>query len=262
MDRLLADLAPQAALFMLIATRLSAMMVVAPVFSSRTVPVRVKAGLVILVSWITLPVVAAEGGVVPDGLVPLAMLAVKEAIIGFAFGLIAQFLFAAVQTAGAFIDVTAGFAVSQTLDPTSGVTTSILGRWYNLIAISAFLAIGGHQLLVAGVVRSFTLAPPLDSPDMGAVVTGVLAQADDIFLVVVQIGAPIIGALLVTDVTLGVISRAVPQMNVFIVGIPLKIIVALAGSAILLPAFIALMNGLTGRMFGDLSAIMRAAGGG
>ncbi|MGD9573739.1 MAG: flagellar biosynthetic protein FliR, partial [Thermoleophilia bacterium] len=61
---------------------------------------------------------------------------------------------------------------------------------------------------------------------------------------------------------LGVISRAVPQMNVFIVGIPLKIIVALAGSAILLPAFIALMNGLTGRMFGDLSAIMRAAGGG
>jgi flagellar biosynthesis protein FliR len=261
-DRLLAELAPQAALFMLIATRLSAMIVVAPVFSSRTIPVRVKAGLVILVSWITLPIVAAEGGTVPDGLVPLAVLAVKEAIIGFAFGLVAQFLFAAVQTAGAFIDVTAGFAISQTLDPTSGTSISILGRWYNLIAVSAFLALGGHQLLVAGVVRSFTLAPPLSAPDLGAVVQGVLAQADDILLVVVQIGAPVIGALLVTDVTLGVISRAVPQMNVFIVGLPLKIIVALAGSAILLPAFIGLTNQLAGGMFSDMSGIMRAAGGG
>ncbi len=262
MERLLADLAPQAALFILIATRMSAMMAVAPVFSARTVPVRVKAGLVILISWITLPLVAQEGGTVPDGLLALAVLTVKEAIIGVAFGLVAQFLFAAVQTAGAFIDVSAGFAISQTIDPASNASVSILGRWYNLIAVSAFLALGGHQLLVAGVVRSFTLAPPLADPDLGAVVRGVLEQADDIFLVVVQIGAPIIGALLVTDVTLGVISRSVPQMNVFIVGLPLKIVVALAGTAILLPAFISLTNSLAGQMFSDMSEIMRAAGAG
>lgn len=262
MERLLADLAPQAALFMLIATRLSAMMVVAPVFSSRTVPVRLKAGLVIIISWISLPLVAESGGTVPDGIVALAILGVKEAIIGFAFGLVAQFLFAAVQTAGAFIDVTAGFAISQTLDPASNTSISILGRWYNLIAVSSFLALGGHQLLVAGVVRSFTLAPPLSGPDVTAVVSGVLERADDILLVVVQIGAPIIGALLVTDVTLGVISRSVPQMNIFIVGLPLKIIVALAGSAILLPAFISLTNSLAGRMFSDMSDLMRAAGAG
>jgi flagellar biosynthesis protein FliR len=260
-DRLLADLAPQAALFMLIATRLSAMIAVAPVFSSRTIPVRVKAGLVILVSWITLPLVAEQGGQVPDELIALSLLMVKEAIIGFAFGLVAQFLFAAVQTAGAFIDLTAGFAISQTLDPASNASVSVLGRWYNLIAISSFLAIGGHQLLVAGVVRSFGLAPPLSDPDMGAVIGGVLAQADDILLVVVQIGAPIMGALLVTDVTLGIISRSVPQMNVFIVGLPLKIVVALAGTAILLPAFIGLTNALAGDMLSDMSAIMRAAGG-
>ena len=223
---------------------------------------RLKAGLVILISYIALPVVAAEGGTIPDGIAGFATLAVKEAVIGFAFGLVAQFLFAAIQTAGAFIDVTAGFAISQTLDPTSNASISILGRWYNLVAISAFLALGGHQLLVAGVVRSFTLAPPLADPDMGALVAGVLHHADAIFLVVVQIGAPIIGALLITDVTLGVISRSVPQMNVFMVGMPLKIIIALAGSAILLPAFIGLTNSLTGRMFSDLSELMRAVGGG
>lgn len=261
MNELLAQLAPQAALFMLIATRLSAMFVVAPVFSARMIPVRLKAGLVIIISYITLPIVAAEGGTVPEGVVGFASLAVKEAIIGFAFGLVAQFLFAAFQTAGAFIDVTAGFAIAQTFDPTSNVSTSILGRWYNMVAVAAFLAIGGHQLLVAGIVRSFVLAPPLQTPDLHAVVVGVLDQADDILLIVVQIGAPIIGALLITDVTLGVISRSVPQMNVFIVGLPLKIIVALAGSAILLPAMIGLTNSLTNQMFSDLSNIMRAAGG-
>jgi len=111
------------------------------------------------------------------------------------------------------------------------------------------------------VVRSFVLAPPLASPDLNALVIGVLDRADDILLVVVQIGAPLIGALLITDITIGVISRSVPQMNVFIVGLPLKIIVALAGSAILLPAMIGLINSLTNQMFSDLSHIMRATGG-
>jgi flagellar biosynthetic protein FliR len=260
-DQLLAQLAPQAALFMLIATRLSAMFIVAPVFSSRLIPTRVKAGLVIIVSYITLPIVAAEGGRVPEGIVPFATLAVKEMLIGFGFGLVAQFMFAAFQTAGAFIDVTAGFAISQAFDPSSNTSISILGRWYNMIAITSFLALGGHQLLVAGVVRSFTLAPPLAEPDLGAVVVGVLDRADDIFLVVVQIAAPIVGALLITDATLGIISRAVPQMNVFIVGLPLKIIVALAGSAILLPVMIALTNTLAAEMFSDVSRMMRATGG-
>ena len=247
---------------MLIATRLSAMIAVAPVFNSRSIPVRVKAGLVVLISWISLPIAASQGGQVPDSLVELSVLAAKEAVIGLAFGLVAQFLFAAIQTAGSFIDMAAGFAVAQTLDPTSNASVSVLGRWYNLIAITSFLAMGGHQLLVAGVVRSFTLAHPLDDPDLPAVVAGVLERADDIFLVVVQIGAPILGALLITDVTLGVISRAVPQMNIFIVGLPLKIVVALGGSAILLPVFIGLTNSLAGRMLSDLSQIMRAAGAG
>jgi flagellar biosynthetic protein FliR len=260
-EQLLAQLAPQAALFMLIATRLSAMFIVAPVFSARMIPARVKAGLVIIISYITLPIVAAEGGTVPEGVVGFATLAVKEAIIGFAFGLVAQFMFAAFQTAGAFIDVTAGFAIAQTFDPTTNVAASILGRWYNLVAITTFLSLGGHQLLVAGVVRSFVLAPPLANPDLNAVVIGVLDRADDILLVVVQIGAPLIGALLITDITLGVISRSVPQMNVFIVGLPLKIIVALAGTAILLPSMVGLINSLTNQMFSDLSHIMRAAGG-
>jgi flagellar biosynthesis protein FliR len=261
MDQLLTGLAPNAVLFMLIATRLSAMMVAAPVLSSRTIPMRVKAGLVVLISFVTLPLVAAEGGSVPTSGVAIAGLAVKEAVIGFAFGLVAQMLFAAVQTAGAYVDLGAGFAIAQSFDPASNTTVSVLGRYYNLVAITAFVAMGGVQLLVGGLVRSFFLAPPLAEVNLGAAVAGVLSRADDILLIAVQLSAPLLGALLIADITLGIISRAVPQMNVFIVGLPVKMAVALAGTAILLPAFIIFTNTLGAQMLSDLSSMMRAAGG-
>lgn len=261
MQRILIDLAPNAVLFMLIATRLSAMVMVAPVLSARTIPVMVKAGLVVLVSFVTLPFVAAAGGTVPSGLLEILMLVAREALIGFAFGLVAQMLFAAVQTAGSYLDFGAGFAIAQAFDPATNATVSVLGRWYNLVAITAFIAMGGLQLLVGGVVRSFTLAPPLADLNLGAIITGVLARADDILLVAVQISAPLLGAMFIADVTLGIISRSVPQMNVFIVGLPIKVAIALAGTAILLPAFIIFMNTLGARMLSDLSTMLRAAGG-
>jgi flagellar biosynthesis protein FliR len=260
MQGILTDLAPHAVLFALIATRLSAMMAVAPVLSSRTVPMRVKAGLVVLVSFIALPLVAAEGGSVPSNGVAIAGLMVKEALIGFAFGLVAQMLFAAIQTAGAYVDLGAGFAIAQSFDPASNTTVSVLGRFYNLVAVTAFVAMGGVQLLVGGVVRSFLLAPPLAQMDLGALVAGVLGRADDILLIAVQVAAPLLGAMVIADITLGIISRSVPQMNVFIVGLPIKMAVALAGTAILLPAFIIFTNTLGAQMLSDLSSIMRATG--
>jgi flagellar biosynthetic protein FliR len=111
-------------------------------------------------------------------------------------------------------------------------------------------------------VRSFFLAPPLAEVNLGAVVTGVLERADDILLIAIQLSAPLLGALLIADITLGIISRAVPQMNVFIVGLPVKMAVALAGTAILLPAFIIFTNTLGAQMLSDLSSMMRATGGG
>ena len=153
---------PQATLFMLIATRLSAMIAVAPVFSSRMVPVRVKAGLVIVISFVTLPGVAALGGTVPDGHHP-----VRDAGGEGGDHRLRLRPDRPVPVRGdpdrraPSSTRRPGFAVAQTLDPTSNVSISVLGRWYNLIAISCFIALGGAQLLVAGIVRSFTLAPPL-----------------------------------------------------------------------------------------------------
>lgn len=263
MDALLAQLAPQALVFLMIAARISAMMAVAPVFSSRSFPVRVKAAFVVILSYVALPVVGGSVAL-PESLsaVSVGLLIGKEVLVGLAFGFVAQMLFAAVQFAGGLIDIGAGFAIANVLDPAANLNLTLLGRFYNLVATSAFLAIGGHQLLVAGVVKSFDFIPPTEMPALGTVVAGIAGQADDILLVAIMIGAPILVALFVSDIALGILARAVPQMNVFIVGLPLKIVIALAGMAILLPTTMGFFSDLTGRMFGDLSDIIRASGGG
>jgi flagellar biosynthetic protein FliR len=261
-EQILEALAPQALLFVLIMVRIGAMLATAPPFAGGPIPNRVKAGLAVLLAWVALPLTPGAGqAIVAPHPLEVVMLAGKELVIGVAFGLIVRMAFAAVTYAGMITDFSAGFALAQAIDPTTGTQVSVLGRWYGLITTAVFLAIGGAQWLAAGIVRSFVLVPPLETPDFSALILGVTRASDDIFLIAIQLAAPLMVALVITDVTLGLMSRAVPQMNVFIVGLPLKIVVALAGTAILLPTMVTYLDTLSGRLIEDLSTVMRAAGG-
>lgn len=251
-----------ALLFGLMLVRVTAMFATAPILSSRSIPTRVRAGLAVIITLATLPMVADGTTQVPDSTVAYVLLAGKEVLIGVLIGFVAQTLFAAVQLAGSYIDTGAGFSIAQTIDPVNNANLTMLGRAYSLMATTAFMAIGGHLWLVKGVVASFTLAPPTELPNIMAMTQGVLVRSDDLFIISLQIAAPLMAALLITDVALGIMSRAAPQMNVFIVGLPVKVGVALVGSAILLPAFATLLNGLSTQMLEDLSTILQATGGG
>jgi len=262
MDELLLTLQANALVFGLMLVRIGAMFTVAPVLGSRAVPLRVRAGLGVVVALSALPMVAERTGPLPDSALALAVLGVKELIIGVAIGLIAQMLFAAVQLAGTFVDIGAGFAISTTIDPVNNNNVTVLGRAYTMIATAAFVAVGGHLLLMQAVVSSFVLAPPDRFPRLGVLVQGVLVRSDDLFVIALQLAAPLMAALLITDVALGIMARAAPQMNVFIVGLPVKVGLALVGSAVLLPTFVTFLNGVTQQMFADLSTILVGAGRG
>lgn len=260
MTGLLQSLMPQMLLLGLVLTRLVGMLTVAPVFAGRNVPARIKAGLAILTGYVALGPVAAVSGPVPTDPLAYALLMGKEALIGIAFGLIVQFLFSAVQTAGFLIDSGSGLAVAQVLDPTSGATMAPLGRFYNLIALTVFVIIGGPIFLIAGIVRSFSLISPTEMPSFTIISGGLVEAAVAVFAIAVALCAPLMLALLITDIALGVMSRAVPQMNVFIVSLPLKIGIALVGLAVLLPAFVGLFDTYVSDVFVTLSKLMRTAG--
>lgn len=260
MTGLLQSLMPQMLLFGLVLTRLAAMFTVAPVFAGRSVPTRVKAALVILTGYVALGPVVALGGTVPTDPIAYALLMGKEALIGISFGLIVQFLFSAVQSAGFLVDSGSGLAVAQVLDPTMNATLAPLGRFYNLIALTVFVIIGGPLFMISGVVRSFALIPPTQMPDFTVLFAGVIDNAVAVFAIAIALCAPLMLALLITDIALGIMARAVPQMNVFIVSLPLKIGLALAGMAILLPPFVALFDSYVSDAIRELSMLMRTAG--
>ncbi len=255
------NLQANALLFGLMLVRVSALFATAPFLNSRAIPVRIKAGFAVLLVFIALPLTADTSGPLPDSTVGFVTLALKELIVGAAMGLLAQMLFAAVQLAGSYIDLSAGFAIASTIDPSSNMNLTVLGRVYNMVLTAAFLAIGGHLLLVGSVVRSFELIRPTQMPRFEFLVQGVIARSDEMFVISLQLAAPLMAALLITDVALGIMSRAAPQMNVFIVGMPVKIGIALIGTAILLPTFVTLFDGYTQQMFSDMSRMLVAAGG-
>ena len=260
MDPLFQTLQANALLFGLMSLRIGALFATAPVLSSRNVPMRVRGALTVALSLAILPLAAEAAGPIPTDGVTYVVLALKEVMIGATIGLIAQMLFAAVQLAGSFIDISAGFAIATTIDPVNNTNLTVLGRAYSMIVTAAFISVGGHLFLIQGVLASFTLVPATHMPEMGVFVQGVTQGAAGLFVIALQLAAPLMAALFISDVAFGIMSRAAPQMNVFAVGLPFKVAVALVGSAFLLPAFITHFDNTADRMFSSLSDILTGAG--
>lgn len=260
MDPLFQSLQGDALLFGLMMVRVSALMVTAPVISSRSVPARVKAGVGLALVLSVLPMTAAQTPAVPADGLAYVLLAGKELVIGIAIGLIAQMLFAAVQLAGSFIDISAGFAMAATIDPINNTNLTVLGRTYNMIVTTAFIVIGGHLMVIKGLLASFALIPPTAMPHLEVLTQGVASSSAGLFVIALQLAGPLMAALVISDVALGIMARAAPQMNVFAVGLPFKIGIGLLGSAFLMPAFITHFNAEAENMIETLSAVLTGAG--
>ena len=146
--------------------------------------------------------------------------------LGFAFALAA--LFAAVETAGALADLGAGFSYGSLIDPFSGNQESgVFSSFYSMLGILIFLVIGGEAWVLRGLARTFEIVPLTSMPQISSLAGGAEQVFTAIFASAVEIAAPVLIALLITDAAFGVVSRVVPQLNVFAVGFPAKVAVAI-----------------------------------
>lgn len=221
--------------YLLALVRAVAWVFVMPPFGTKMVPSQVKVGFAAALALALGPEVAQQA--VPLEVGPLLSAAVLQALAGVALGFIGVLLFSTVQAAGALIDLFSGFSVAQIIDPLSGVSTSLFGKLYQLLATTLLFAIDGHLLLVRGFLESFSAAPltSLSMETLAELLTGDLVL---FFVAALEIAAPLLAALFLAEVALGLLSRAAPQMNVFVLGMPLKILltISLAGLAVpLLP---------------------------
>ena len=220
--------------FFLVLARVSPLFIVAPLFSSKMIPSQVK-GIAAVGLSIGLAGVASHGQQIPTGALQIATLMVEQVLVGIILSFTVAALMAAVQTAGGLADIVSGFSFGATVDPINGNQGGTFSELYSLVGVMLFIAIGGDAWLLHGIARTFDLVPLASGPHMGSLLGAAESSVSSMFVSAVEVAAPVILALLVTDVAFGMVSKVVPQMNVFSVAFPLKVGVAIAVVAASLP---------------------------
>lgn len=221
--------------YLLAMVRATAWVFICPPFGQRVIPRQVRIGFAAALALALGPKLGAQG--VPMETAPLVTSAILQVGAGLAMGFIALMLFSAIQAAGNMIDLVSGFTIAQLFDPLSSAPASAFGRFYNLLAVTLLFAIDGHLMLVRGFISSFDAAPLTDI-NLAAAAKLMSADLSMFFVAAVQTAAPLMAALFLTEITLGLLARAAPHLNIFLLGLPLKLLltISLAGLAIpLLP---------------------------
>lgn len=220
-------------LFFLVFARISGLLQTAPLFQSRTLPTYIRAGISLLVSLILSSLL--ELSVEVTTLAFLLVLVIQELIIGLAMGYFLNLSFAAIQLAGHMIEMPMGFRMVNIIDPQLGIQMPIISQLQHMLALWLFLLVDGHHLILQLLVRSYRLLPIGVAPNLNQGMTLLVKAFSGIFLMGFQIAIPVWGVILLTDVGLGVLSKLIPQINVFIMGFPIKIVLGLSLIILSLP---------------------------
>jgi len=235
--------------------RVSAIVATMPVLGNREVPVRVKGGVSLMIAFLIFPFVELHA--LPIELLPLSLKMAGEVMIGITIGLAGRLIFAGVQLAGQLAGFQMGFAIVNVFDPITSAQVSIIAQLQYLIAMLIFLAVNGHHLFLYAIAESYRILPPLGFHFSGELTQSIVELSKDIFIIAIKTGAPVITALLMTSIGFGLIARTVPQINILIVGFPVKIAVGLIGIGLALPVFARVMGSIFLNFGGKLSLLLR-----
>ena len=241
--------------YLLALARTAGFIMTSPPFNTRAFPARVRAGLAIalaipLAVWTT-PTAPALGSNPMIGQMFLHIL------MGVTLGFFVQLAVAAIQAVGDLIDVAGGFSISIGNDPLLLVQSSVMGRLHQLIAVTLLFVGDGHLIILQGLTRSLQLMP-VPVLDLQIVATAVTAGVSTMFFSAVQIVAPVLAALLIADIALGLLTRAAPALNAFALAFPLKILLSL----LLIGLILAQIPGALSRLVNEAAnTMLRLAGG-
>jgi flagellar biosynthetic protein FliR len=214
--------------------RLLALIGVAPLFGESAAPATVKIGLAAVLAVAIAPSLPALPTVAPGSLAGLWILA-QQIFIGISVGFCMRVCFAAVQTAGDFVGLQMGLSLATIFDPTTQANTEVLARLFNILAMLVFLSVNGHLLMLGMLVKTFTILPigtPTLNPDGWMMVAELGSK---VFSAGLLLALPLIAALLIIHLAMGMLNRAAPQLSVFAVGFPITLLTGVVLLAVTLP---------------------------
>ena len=216
-------------------SRISAVLLVAPIFSSTLVTVRMRISLALLLTFLIYPLYDWPIIDVTSGLGFVLFL--QQVLIGVAIGIIMHFAFAAITSAGAFIATSMGLSMAVVADPVNGHQSPVLAQFLLVLATLVFLSIGGHLIIIEMMLDSFRLIPINEFYVNREMLWAILQWSSLIFSGAIMIALPAMVTMLLTNSAMGVISRAAPALNVFAVGFPASLFFGLVMIYLLIPFF-------------------------
>lgn len=255
------DFIPSFPTFLLIFVRVTSFFLMMPLFSYRTIPATHKIGLSFMLAIIMFSAIDAPELKIDS---VYFMLVIKEAMVGLFIGFIAALMMSAIQIAGGFIDFQMGFAIANVIDPQTGAQSPLMGQYLSIIALLVLLTVNGHHLLMDGIFYSYNFIPidqlmiPFGNENVAEFV---ILSFNKMFLIAFQMSLPIVGTLFLVDIALGIVARTVPQLNIFVVGLPIKIGVSFLVLIAVMGALIAVTSDLVSTTLATMRGLMEIIGG-
>lgn len=248
-------------LFLLVFVRLTCFFVTAPLWMERKIPASFKWGSAFFISLLVVGLIQPEQKIEMDSV--FILLVLKEVLVGLCLGFFTNLLLYAVQLAGSFIDLQSGFAMATMFNPQTGIQENLTGRFFYIVAMLFFLSIDGHHILIKGVLASYNWIPidawlPLGVSENLVQLSLMIVR--DMFWIAILIASPIVGTLFLVDIALGILAKTVPQMNLFVVGIPIKMVAHFIVLFIFMPVFLTVMEKLVQTMIHSFEQMLQILG--
>lgn len=245
-------------IFLLIFCRITSFFVVAPILSARNVPNSFKIALGFMISVIVY-LAYGFGETVPTD-VTYVLLIVREILAGVLMGFIVYLFFVIVQISGALIDMQMGFGMANIVDPMTGASAPLTGNFKYWVLLVIFLSMNGHHYMLNALMHSYEWMPlsndlfaRIHDGSISEFVTKTVVMA---FMLGFQLAAPVVVSMFLTDVGLGFLAKTAPQFNVFVIGMPLKILVGFLILLLTMPSVTTLFSYLFSEMFGSLEQLL------
>jgi len=239
--------------FLMAFVRIASTVAVLPIIGSSGTPLTVKAGLSFILTMIMFPLLPVHVLTVPTGLIGFAVLVFKEVFVGLTLGFAASLIFAIIQYGSYIVDQEMSFTFAETFDPMTELSITPVAQLFTVVFSVMLLVLGGHRMLISAMARAFELIP-LGNVQFNAGPTAwqITRMIGDIFSVGLRFSAPILVTLILTTTVLGIIARTAPQLNIFIVGLPLKIGLGFLLIVVCLPQLFGFFEGMMMNMQRDL----------
>ena len=249
----------QVAAFLLVLTRTSGIFFISPFLGSMNISAKIRAAAAILLAVLLFPVVVKESVIhAPATILLFAFTVVKELFIGWLIGLVGYIVLSAVNMAGKIMDMQVGFAVVSMMDPTTQQQTGLIGTFLYNLTLIYFVVTNGHHVIISALAESFRIIP-LDSmvwnDSLPQLINDLTAG---IFTNGMKIAMPVTFAILLTNVGMGILARTMPQMNIFVVGIPMHLMIGTSMISMILPFYLLFLDVVFNEIYANIVIALKA----